>query len=86
MDKDLPQFQMFDLDNLPEQKYDPENFPQKSTIQGITNQKSLVTESILIASKISDLHKVYVYNLDIDFDRILGLDFLEQYECTIDLK
>lgn len=29
---------------------------------------------------------MFIYNLDIEFDEILGFDFFEYYECVIDLK
>lgn len=45
-----------------------------------------ITESTLIPFAPNDSHKVYIFNLDIDFDGILGLDFLDHYKCVIDLK
>lgn len=56
------------------------------TIQGITDQKLQINESTFVPFTLKDPHKVYIYNLDIDFDGILGLDFLEHYQCVIDLK
>lgn len=60
--------------------------PENVTIQGITNQKLHITESTLVPFKAGDPLKVFIYDLDIEFDGILGLDFLEHYECVIDLK
>lgn len=55
-------------------------------IQGITNQKILINESTLIPFNASDPHKVYICNLDIEFDGLLGSDFLEHYNCVIDFN
>lgn len=33
-----------------------------------------------------DPHRVYICNLDIDFDGLLGSDFLDHYNCIIDFK
>lgn len=64
----------------------PRRSPENVTIQGITDQKLLISESTLVPFTLDNPHKVFIYNLDIDFDGILGLDFLEHYECVIDLK
>ena len=64
----------------------PHRSPENVTIQGITDQKLLISESTLVPFALNNPHKVFIYNLDIDFDGILGLDFLEHYECVIDLK
>lgn len=63
-----------------------QRFPEKVTIQGITDQKISISESTLVPFIVGNPHKVFIYNLDIEFDGILGLDFLEHYECVIDLK
>ena len=66
------------------------NFPQRFTenvsIQGITNEKLHIKESTLVPFNAKNPHKVFIYNLDIEFDGILGLDFLEHYQCIIDLN
>lgn len=61
-------------------------FPENVKIQGITDQKLTISESTLIPFTDGDPHKVYIYDLDIEFDGILGLDFLEHYNCVIDLN
>lgn len=61
-------------------------FSENAIIQGITNEKILIKESKLIPFKAGDPHKVYIYNLDIEFDGLLGSDFLEHYGCVIDIK
>lgn len=63
----------------------PERVPENLTIQGITNEKLLITQSCLIPFITKDPHKVFIYDLDIEFDGLLGLDFLEHYQCVIDL-
>ena len=63
-----------------------QRFSENIVVQGITDQKILIQESTLIPFNINNPCKVYIYNLDIEFDGILGLDFLEHYECIIDLK
>lgn len=58
-------------------------YPENIVIQGICNQKLLITESTLVPFKPNNPHKVYIYDLDIDFGGILGLDFLIHYCCTV---
>jgi len=60
--------------------------PEHITVQGITDQKILITESVCIPFVAGSDHKVYIYDLDIDFDGIIGLDFLDHYNCIVDLK
>lgn len=36
-----------------------------------------ITESTLVSLALRNPHKVFIYNLDIDFNLILQLDFLE---------
>ena len=56
-------------------------------VQGITDQKILIDESVLVPfDDTGEYHKMYVYNLDIDFDGILGSDFLEHYQGIVDIK
>ena len=64
--------------------YYNQRLPENVTIQGITNEKLLIKESVLIPFTQNNPHKVYVYNLDIEFDGILGSDFLEHYRCILD--
>ena len=48
----------------------PQRFPENLTIQGITDQKLMIQESTLIPFGPGEPHKVYIYDLDIDFDGI----------------
>ena len=63
-----------------------QRFPENVIIQGITDQKIIINESVLIPFTQKDPHKVYVYDLDIDFDGLIGADFLEHYHCIVDIK
>ena len=56
-----------------------QRYPENVTIQGITNQKLLITRSVLIPFAPGNPHKIYIYDLNIEFDGILGLDFFDQY-------
>lgn len=44
-----------------------------------------MAHSTLVPFTLENPHTVYIYNLDIEFDEIWCLDFLEHYECLIDL-
>lgn len=57
----------------------------KTSIQ-IMQQKIIINESTLIPFSKNNPHQVYICNLDIDFDGPLGMDFLEHYECIVDLR
>jgi hypothetical protein len=56
-------------------------------IQGISNKHIKINESFYKKFNDSDtLFKIYIADLDIEFDAILGLDFLTTFDCIIDLK
>jgi hypothetical protein len=56
-------------------------------IQGILNKHIKINESFYKKFNDSDtLFKIYIADLDIEFDAILGLDFLTTFDCIIDLK
>jgi hypothetical protein len=56
-------------------------------IQGISDKRINVNESFYEKFNDSDtLFKFYIADLDIEFDAILGLDFLTTYDCIIDFK
>jgi RNase H-like domain found in reverse transcriptase/Reverse transcriptase (RNA-dependent DNA polymerase)/Integrase zinc binding domain/Integrase core domain len=54
-------------------------------IQGITNEKVNITKSTMVHFKPGDPHKIFIHDIDIDFDGLLGSDFLEHYKCIVDL-
>jgi hypothetical protein len=56
-------------------------------IQGILNKHIKINESFYKKFNDSDtLFKIYIADLDIEFDAILGLDFLTTFDCIINLK
>jgi hypothetical protein len=56
-------------------------------IQGISNKHIKINESFYKKFNDSDtLFKIYIADLDIEFDAILGLDFLTTFDCIINLK
>lgn len=62
-----------------------ERSPQSVIIQGV-NEKIRFNELTLVFFKIDDPHKIYICNLDIEFDRLPGSQFLEQSNCIVDIK
>lgn len=60
--------------------------PENLIIQGITDQSISINQSTYIPFNTGDPHKVYIYNLDIEFDGLLGSDFLEHYDGVVDIK
>lgn len=75
--QEFPSFDLIDL-TTPQQQ-----IKKKVIVQGITNEKVNNLKSIFINSKPSGPHKIYICNLDIEFDGLLGSDFLEG---IVDLK
>lgn len=53
--------------------------PRNVRVQGITEQKINISDSIVIPFDSGNHHKVFIYNLNTEFDEILGLDFLTHY-------
>lgn len=60
--------------------------PENVTIQGITDQKIIINEAVFIPFDDNEPFKIYVCDLDIEFDGLLGSDFLERYNCIVDIK
>lgn len=65
-----------------------EQFPHpiKETVcvQGIKIKEKHISESCLLPFTNKNLHKVFIIKVDIEFDGLVGADFLEHYECIID--
>lgn len=61
--------------------------PENIVIHGISNHDIFITKSYtyLPNPNVKIPHKIYVHSLDLKYDGILGLDFLKQYNCKIDI-
>lgn len=55
-------------------------------IQGVDKNPVTIKHSCFIKIQEEDPHKFYVYELGLDYDGLLGVDFFKHYECSIDFN
>lgn len=55
-------------------------------IQGVDKNPITITNSCFLKIQEDDPHKFYVYELGLDYDGLLGVDFFKHYECSIDFN